>query len=98
MAERSNIAVARIFANSVWDGHAGFLTTAHFLSPEAIRQHPETQAIRDSLMHRLRGLSILKIKIYDLDGLTVFSTEPRQIGEDKSDNAGFFAARLQRAR
>ncbi|MGF1629995.1 MAG: ATP-binding protein [Kiloniellaceae bacterium] len=93
MAERSNIAVARIFSNVVWDAHAGFLTTAHFLTPEAIRRHPETAAIRDSLLRRMRDLSILKIKIYDLNGLTVFSTEPSQIGEDKSSNGGFLAAR-----
>ena len=93
MAERSNVAVARIFSNVVWDAHAGFLTTAHFLTPQAIRQHPETQAIRESMLRRMRDLSILKIKIYDLDGLTVFSTEPSQIGEDKSGNGGFLAAR-----
>ena len=93
MAERSNIAVARIFSNVVWDAHAGFLTTAHFLTPEAIRRHPETEAIRDTLLRRMRDLSILKIKIYDLNGLTVFSTEPSQIGEDKSSNNGFLAAR-----
>ncbi|GAB4355421.1 MAG: hypothetical protein Kow00114_05730 [Kiloniellaceae bacterium] len=93
MAERSNLAVAQIFSNVVWDGHAGFLTTAHFLTPEAIRRHPETEAIRDSLLRRMRNFSILKIKIYDLNGLTVFSTEPSQIGEDKSGNNGFLAAR-----
>ncbi|MEO3428531.1 ATP-binding protein [Pelagibius sp. CAU 1746] len=93
MAERSNTAVAQIFSNVVWDAHAGFLTTAHFLSPDAIRRHPETQAIQKSLLTRLRGLSILKIKIYDQNGLTVFSTELAQIGEDKSANAGFLAAR-----
>lgn len=93
MVERSNIAVAQIFSNVVWDAHAGFLTTAHFLTPEAIRQHPETLAIRDSMLRRMRGLSILKIKIYDQNGLTVFSTELAQIGEDKSGNQGFLAAR-----
>src|SRR3546814_8297496 len=42
---------------------------------------------------RLRDLSILKIKIYDLNGLTVYSSDPGQIGEDKSGNNGFLAAR-----
>ncbi|MGD1880290.1 MAG: sensor histidine kinase [Kiloniellaceae bacterium] len=93
MAERSNLAVTQIFSNVVWDSHAGFLTTAHFLTPKAIREHPETVAIRDSLVRRMRDLAILKIKIYDQNGLTVFSTEAAQIGEDKSDNAGFLAAR-----
>ena len=93
MAERSNVAVARIFSNVVWDAHADFLTTAHNLSPDAIRRHPQTSAIREILLQRMRDLSILKVKIYDQDGLTVFSTEPSQIGEDKSGNAGFLAAR-----
>src|SRR3546814_4540369 len=76
MAERSNVSLAQMFSNVVWDAHAGFLTTAHFLSPEAIRRHPETQAIRESPQMRLRDLSILKIKIYDLNGLTVYSSDP----------------------
>src|SRR3546814_7855366 len=50
-------------------------------------------AIRESLQMRLRDLSILKIKIYDLNGLTVYSSDPGQIGEDKSGNNGFLAAR-----
>src|SRR3546814_13157052 len=75
MAERSNVSLAQMFSNVVWDAHAGFLTTAHFLSPEAIRRHPETQAIRESLQLRLRDLSILTLKIYDLNGLTVYSRD-----------------------
>ncbi len=38
-------------------------------------------------------LQIAKIKIYNLDGMTVFSTDETQIGEDKSSNAGFLQAR-----
>jgi diguanylate cyclase (GGDEF)-like protein len=36
---------------------------------------------------------VVKVKIYDLDGLTVFSTDPVQIGQDKSGNPGFLSAR-----
>jgi diguanylate cyclase (GGDEF)-like protein/PAS domain S-box-containing protein len=32
---------------------------------------------------------VLKVKIYSPSGRTVFSTDERQIGEDKADNAGF---------
>jgi two-component system, cell cycle sensor histidine kinase PleC len=93
MAERSNSALAQVFSNLVWDAHGGFLTTAHFLTPDAIRAHSETNEIRHTLLTRLRDLSVLKVKIYDLNGLTVFSTDPTQVGEDKSTNAGFLAAR-----
>ena len=97
MAERSNVSVAQVFSNAVWDGYADFLTSAHVLTAEQIRQRPETRAIRESVLWRMRDLSILKIKIYDFSGLTVFSTEPKQIGEDKSGNAGFLAARAGRS-
>ena len=96
MAERSNVAVAQVFSNEIWDDHAGFVMTATFLSPEAIRAHSETAEIRASLIKQLRQLSILKVKIYDQNGFTVFSSDPAQIGEDKRENPGFIAARTGR--
>src|SRR5207248_6521205 len=45
------------------------------------------------VMQQMKDLSVVKVKIYDLNGLTVFSTDPKQIGEDKSKNAGFHSAR-----
>ncbi len=38
------------------------------------------------------GTSLVKLKLYNIRGLTVFSTETRQIGEDKSTYPGFVAA------
>ncbi|HIL34738.1 MAG TPA: hypothetical protein EYG28_04975 [Nitrospiria bacterium] len=35
---------------------------------------------------------MIKVKIYNKKGLTVFSTDPKQIGEDKISNPGFTSA------
>jgi diguanylate cyclase (GGDEF)-like protein len=51
------------------------------------------EALAGDLRSLARGLNVVKVKIYDLRGFTVFSTDPRQIGEDKSANPGFRRAR-----
>ena len=91
--ERHNVALTRALANSLWPEFGSFLTTTTELSDDALRQHAAIDKIRHSLSQSVKGLSVLKIKIYDLHGRTVFSSEAKQIGESKSKNAGFIAAR-----
>ncbi len=93
LGEKNNVALTQAFANAVWPQFAPFLTASAHLSAEELRAHPESARLRRAVLDHMAGLAVVKVKIYTLDGRTVFSTQPSQIGEDKSANAGWQAAR-----
>ena len=90
---RSNVALTRSFANSIWPEHAEFILRASKVPPGDLASRPEIQRIDRDLRSMMSGLTVVKVKIYDANGLTVFSTDRRQIGEDKSGNPGYRRAR-----
>ena len=93
LAESRNVALTQAFANSLWPQFAPFVDAASALSREELQAHPEIARLRQAVLAQMNGLEVVKVKVYDRAGLTVFSTEARQIGEDKSANAGFRSAR-----
>lgn len=93
-ATRSNAALAQSFANSIWSRFATFVDVAAGLPVAELRSRPEIAALHEQVQQRLHGLNVVKVKIYSLNGRTVFSTDAQQLGEDKSDNVGFQRARL----
>jgi signal transduction histidine kinase len=92
MAEQNNAALTQAFANAVWPDFEPFLTQARARGADAIRQDQATAALRDAVSHLVVGTRVLKIKIYDTSGMTVFSTDPAQIGADYSQNERFIGA------
>jgi signal transduction histidine kinase len=85
-AEGHNVTLAHTLANAV-KGEIDFLLAREAGDPAAV------ETLNARVVGLLRGLSVVKVKIYDGEGLTAFSTERRQVGEDKSANAGFRSAR-----
>jgi diguanylate cyclase (GGDEF)-like protein len=89
---RSNAALTRTFTNAIWPAHSGFLLEARAIPPHQLAARPELRGLGEDLRALRAGSSVLKVKIYDTRGVTVYSTDARQIGEDKAGNPGVRSA------
>lgn len=91
MAEDRNAALTRVFGNALWPHFSPLLkrgTASRPIDPTG----PEIANLRRQVVTLMKDTSAVKVKVYNMDGLTVFSTEARQIGDSKHANAGFLAA------
>lgn len=91
--ERNNIALTQVLSHSVWPQFQSFLYSADQLSADEIRKHPKTESLDRFINEQVRDLHVLKIKIYNLDGLTIFSSDFKQIGNSKKSHPSFLDAK-----
>jgi diguanylate cyclase (GGDEF)-like protein len=91
--EDSNTIIAKTFASAFRADYSPLIDTAVGLSADELRTHPLVVKLNFSLLDVVQGLSVVKVKIYDLKARTIYSSELRQIGEDKSTDPGYVAAR-----
>lgn len=91
-AEAHNVSLARSFANTIWPDFADYVSAVDE-DGDRLRRRPETRRLHGVLAKLTEGLPVLKVKVYNLDGLTVYSSQASQMGDDKSGNVGFLTAR-----
>lgn len=89
LTEEQNIMLSRSLSNSFWKQFGGYVTAIDETEGASLRARPETQEIRKTLELLTNGLPILKVKVFNQDGITIFSSEAAQIGENAADNVGF---------
>ena len=92
MAEENNVALTFALSNVLREDVAMLMKIAPDLSVEALKDHPALHHIDDAVAEASLGTRIVKVKIYSPSGLTIYSSDPTQIGEDKSANEGFLSA------
>lgn len=91
MVEDRNVALTRVFGNALLE-HFSWLLVKSPVGKPIDPTSPEIAHLHQEVVALMKGTSAVKVKVYNLEGVTVFSTEAKQIGEDKHDNAGFRAA------
>ena len=91
--EESNITLAKAFANNIWPEYGMFLSHTESLSDDALIADPRISQLNAEITSQLAGLPVAKVKVFDLQGRTVFSTDIAQIGNDKSKSSGFLSAK-----
>ena len=92
--EEKNQLLSKALANTIWPKYEKFLPRASNLNKSDLLEHPKTHAVYKELVHHVQGLNVLKVKIFDLTGYTVFSTDKDQIGVRKpADYPGSYTAR-----
>jgi signal transduction histidine kinase/ActR/RegA family two-component response regulator len=89
--QASNVSLTRAFSNNAWLGIRPLLPPED-ATPKQARQNPYTDQIDEHVRRFSKGTDIVKIKIFNLSGLTVYSSEADQIGEFKSNTHGFLQA------
>ena len=90
---QANVSLTQALSNTLFPKYSDFVAQAAGIPPNELGKRPEVASLREDVLQKIQGLRVVKVKIYDLHGLTVFSTEPREIGEKKSNNAGFQKAK-----
>jgi signal transduction histidine kinase len=91
--EDANVNITRILANQLWTSDFGPFVRAMSGRPaHEVRAAPQIARLHDKVLRLMQGSTVFKVKVYDLNGMTLYSTELKQIGEDKRDNAGVIAA------
>jgi signal transduction histidine kinase len=91
--EQANVNLTTILGNDLWPRDFAPLVRAVADRPDAdLGSAPQLAAVHARVIERMKGSSTFKVKVYDMRGRTVYSTELAQIGEDKSANLGVVAA------
>ena len=91
--EDHNVVLSRALANSLRQHYIPLIFAAEKLTTAQLKLNPAVSAVHDAVLDAVRQTNVVKVKIFDLKGRTLYSSEARQIGEDRGARPGFQAAR-----
>lgn len=94
--EMRNASLARSFTNTLGPSLKQFLDRAQGKTPEQLRSSEDYHKLNFYFRLATAGLDVLKVKVYLLDGATVYSSESVQLGVNQSGKPSFDAARQGR--
>jgi signal transduction histidine kinase len=92
VAEDMALSLNRLFSNTIWPDYADFVASAHQLDTASLPGHPQIARLLVEAEAITADTRILKFKLFDRRGLTVFSSRPDEIGSNRYSSPGLQAA------
>jgi hypothetical protein len=92
LSEERSVTIATLFRNSLWPRFVDALGDGRGMPGTELHAIAVRRGLHRALAELMRNTGVIKIKIYNLDGITIYSSDAEQIGEDKRDNPGFAGA------
>ena len=89
MAQGDNEAMGRVFIRALWPDFRELVQDSYESDVEALRARVKALGLEAKTANLMGPSHIVKIKVYNREGLTIFSSDLRQIGESRKDNPGF---------
>lgn len=94
-AQRANEFLSETLSYSLWPQISGYLLTSSSLSVDELRNQPGVSETHKKLKELTTILPILKVKIFNRDGVVVYSSNQDEIGKKYGKNSGFYRALSQ---
>jgi len=92
LGAEQNSALARSLSNAARTPLENLLGQPPDLSVAELRNSAASSELPGVLSSLIRNLSVVKVKVFNTHGITIFSTDPIQIGEVEASNPGFIAS------
>ena len=92
LAEDRNVAMAQVFENVLGESLAELMAASVGKDASMLMDADESQAMQASVAALMHETAVVKVKIYNRLGATIFSTDPSQFGESQLGNPGFKSA------
>ena len=91
--EAANVSFSKSFSNSVWPSYRDHIEAAAETDSRTLRASPATVGLDGAVRALMSGYSVVRVRVEAPSGVTVYSTEAGQIGEDRGQSPAFQAAR-----
>ena len=92
LAESRNVAMAQTFQNALHGVVESLIGNSVGRDATTLRDSEDLRHLQQQAAELMKDTAVVKIKVYNRIGSTIFSTDSGQIGESKLDNNGFRAA------
>jgi diguanylate cyclase (GGDEF)-like protein len=93
MGEDGNVSLARAFANTLRPHYGPLIVAAQKPDAQDLDANPRIARMHQAVLDAVSQSHVVKVRIYDPEGRTIYSSEPAQIGEINGADTGFAAAR-----